>query len=107
MPHESLDAEYEKFARAMFQDSLPCNWKPFQHAWQRYIEAGGDPQSDTSKAIGWMILTLMTGVQLGKIDLLNPGTPWLLGARTVWPDTADLDMAEEWNRLNDVFNTNE
>ncbi len=98
------DSKYEPFARAMFLSGLPCNSRPFISAWRAYTDTGGHPESDTAKAIGWMILSIQTGVQIGSIDLFDNPHDWNSEAHMTWPDVKVLDMFDEWNRLNKTFN---
>ena len=104
MQTNPLDSKYETFARAMFLKDLPCNSRPCITKWDEYVAEGGDPQSDTAKAIGWTILTIITGVQVADVRIKEVPESWNAQARMSWPDTERIDMYSEWSRLNEAFN---
>ena len=93
----SLDAEYEHFARAMFLEAMPVNPRPFQAALTSYMDKGGDPTSETGRAISWMAMAAEHHKQWSIIPLPDE--------HPSWPGRTEVDLLDEYVQLDGYFNS--
>jgi hypothetical protein len=105
---KTLDEKYEQFARAMFLESGPVNPQPFAKALHDYLSEGGNAESNTFQAILWTLLSMHYGsfrvIKLAHA-LQPPFTSSALAfAAAAYPEVEELNMHEEYIRLDDVFN---
>lgn len=105
---QAIDKKYEKFARAMFLESQPVNPNAFETALSDYLADGGEPTSETFRAILWTLLSMHYG-QFRVINLAHATysafrSTALSLAALAYPAQEELNMHDEYMRLDEVFN---